>query len=133
MIFADTSALIALFNTHDDHHNDALEWFERNRQKLILTDYIIDELLTLAVFRGDKRFALSISKKIRELIPAGVKKITEEDFNEAWNVFDSYQDKTWSFTDCTSYIFIKRSGIQKAFTFDQHFDQFGIVSRQPSS
>jgi len=133
MIFADTSALFALFNPNDNFHADALQWFKQTRPKLILTDYIIDELLTLAIFRGDKQFALSISKKIRDLIPTGVEKITEEDFYEAWKVFDSYKDKNWSFTDCVTYIFIKRSGIQKAFAFDPHFDQFGIVSRQPSS
>jgi predicted nucleic acid-binding protein len=133
MIFADSSALIALFNPNDDFHADALEWFQQTHPRLILTDYIIDEVLTLAISRGGKQFALSISKKIRDLIPAGVKKITEEDFYEAWKVFDNYQDKNWSFTDCVTYIFIKRSGIQKVFTFDTDFDQFGIVSRQPSS
>jgi predicted nucleic acid-binding protein len=95
--------------------------------------YIVDELLTLAISRGDKKFALLVSKRIRELIPAGVKKITEEDFDKAWEIFDSYQDKNWSFTDCTSYIFIERSDIKKAFAFDPHFDQFGIVSRQPAA
>jgi uncharacterized protein len=132
MTFADTSALIALFNPRDDLHSTAVEWFKENRPKLILTDYIVDELLTLALARADKQFALVVSKQVRTLFPAGVKKITEEDFNKAWEIFESYQDKEWSLTDCTSYIFIERSGLRKAFAFDPHFDQFGIVSRQPS-
>jgi predicted nucleic acid-binding protein len=41
MIFADTSALIALFNPKDDFHSNALEWFKENRTKLVLTDYIV--------------------------------------------------------------------------------------------
>lgn len=129
MIFADTSALFALFNPSDEYHNPAKEWFKNQRPKLILTDYIVDELLTLAISRGNKEFALTISKRVRDL--AGVKKITEEDFYKAWEIFDRYQDKYWSLTDCTSYVFMERSGIRKAFAFDPHFDQFGSVLREP--
>ncbi len=54
MIFADTSALFALFNPGDEYHNAAKEWFKNQRPKLILTDYIVDELLALAISRGNK-------------------------------------------------------------------------------
>ncbi len=135
MIFADTSALIALFNPKDDCHNKALEWFKENRPRLVLTDYIVDELLTLAISKGNKHFALEISRKIRSLFSMSmmsIEKISESDFNNAWTIFDSYDDKDWSLTDCTSYVYIKRSNVQGAFAFDSHFDQFGIVARQPS-
>lgn len=132
MIFADTSALIALFNPKDDFHGNALEWFKRNRPKLVLTDYIVDELLTLAIARGDKQFALVVSKKVRELFSASVRKITEDDFNKAWNIFDNYHDKEWSLTDCASYVFIERTDIKTAFAFDPHFDQFANVVRVPA-
>ena len=85
MIFADTSAIFALINPKDEFHNSAKDWFINQRPKLILTDYIVDELLALAISRGNKEFALMISKKVRDL--AGVKKITEEDFYKAWEIF----------------------------------------------
>ena len=78
MIFADTSGLIALFNPKDDRHNAAVEWFKKSRPKLILTDYIVDELLVLAISREDKKFALTISKLIRA--SASIRKITEKIF-----------------------------------------------------
>ncbi len=118
-----------MINPNDEFHNSAKEWFINQRPKLILTDYIVDELLTLAISRGNKEFALTISKRVRDL--AGVKKITEEDFYKAWEIFDRYKDKSWSLTDCISYVFMKRSGIKKAFAFDPHFDQFGSVLREP--
>lgn len=130
MIFADTSALFALFNPNDESHNTAKEWFKNNRPKLVLTDYIVDELLALALSRGDKNFALTVSKRIRNL--SGVAKVTEDDFNKAWEIFDKYEDKSWSLTDCTSYAFMNRIGIKKAFAFDPHFDQFGSILRVPA-
>ncbi len=54
MVFADTSALFALFNPNDNLHQSALEWFKNSRPKLVLTDYIIDELLTLAMTQKNK-------------------------------------------------------------------------------
>jgi predicted nucleic acid-binding protein len=130
MIFADTSAIFALINRNDEFHNVAIEWFKENRPKLVLTDYIVDELLALALSRGDKKFALTISKQVRNL--ADVTKITEEDFNKAWEIFDRYQDKDWSLTDCTSYVFMNRLEIKKAFAFDPHFEQFGSIFREPT-
>lgn len=129
MIFADTSALFALFSPNDEWHDSAVNWFKSNRTKLILTDYIVDELLTLAISRGNKEFALKISKGLRNL--ASVEKVTEEDFYSAWKIFDAFQDKNWSLTDCTSYVFMERYDIKKAFAFDLHFDQFGSVLREP--
>ncbi|MBF0466819.1 MAG: type II toxin-antitoxin system VapC family toxin [Nitrospirae bacterium] len=131
MIFADTSALLALFNPNDLFHASALKWFESNRPILVMTDYIVDELLSLALRRGKKQFALEISNKVRELFSANINNITKEDFNEAWDVFNRNLNEGWSFTDCTSYVFIKRTGIKTAFAFDKHFEDFQIVCRQP--
>lgn len=45
----------------------------------------------------------------------------------AWQVFHDFDDKDWSFTDCTSKVLIEQFGIETAFTFDHHFRQFGTV------
>ena len=36
-------------------------------------------------------------------------------------------DKLWSFTDCTSYVAMKDSGITEVFAFDHHFEQMGFI------
>lgn len=63
MIFADTSAIFALINHRDEFHSAAIEWFKKKRPKLVLTDYKVDEVLSLVISRGNKEFALMISKK----------------------------------------------------------------------
>lgn len=132
MIFADTSALVALFNNKDENHQRALEWFKQLRPKMIITDYIIDELLTLSLSRGNKQFAITISKNIKNIFPSdSIKKITTEEFQESWDIFEKFLDKNWSFTDCTSYVFMKKFNFRKAFTFDKHFKEFGFVEIFP--
>ena len=46
-------------------------------------------------------------------------------------MFRDYADKDWSFTDCTSKVVIDSLGITTAFSFDQHFRQFGTVTVVP--
>ena len=47
---------------------------------------------------------------------------------QGWDIFRQYNvDKLWSFTDCTSYAVMKKSGITEAFAFDHHFEQMGFT------
>ena len=34
-------------------------------------------------------------------------------------------DKTFSFTDCTSFALMERIGVTEVFAFDEHFKQYG--------
>jgi predicted nucleic acid-binding protein len=49
----------------------------------------------------------------------------------AWETFERFADKDWSFTDCTSKVVIEQLGITHAFSFDHHFQQFGTVQLVP--
>jgi len=57
--------------------------------------------------------------------------IAPADVGRAWEIFATYQDKGWSFTDCVSRAVIDRLGLATAFAFDEHFRQFGTVSVVP--
>ena len=135
MVFADTTALASLLIPTDENHGQAKNWLEQNSRELIVTtDYIIDELYTLILVRSKSKSwtvnavnRLLSSDWISELIF-----VTREDFFQAEQVFLAFQDKGWSFTDCTAKIVIDRLGIPKAFTFDEHFRQFGSVLVVPS-
>lgn len=57
--------------------------------------------------------------------------VKEEDVWAAWKAFVSFDDKTWSFTDCVSYAVMLRRGIVEAFALDNHFKQFGFTTVRP--
>ena len=48
---------------------------------------------------------------------AEIHKITELDLECAWETFERFADKDWSFTDCTSKVVIEQLGITQAFAF----------------
>ena len=58
-------------------------------------------------------------------------RITAEDENRAWEIAKNYKDKTFSFTDCTSFAVCERLKIKEVFAFDEHFKQFGKFKVQP--
>ncbi|MBI5054401.1 MAG: type II toxin-antitoxin system VapC family toxin, partial [Chloroflexi bacterium] len=37
-----------------------------------------------------------------------------------------YNDKQYSFTDCTSFVVMQKRKLRDAFTFDHHFEQMGF-------
>src|SRR5438132_10302472 len=96
----------------------------RNRQPLVTTDYVADEVLTLLKARGEPARARQLGELLFGGNFSGLTKLhylTEEDILAAWQVFRIYQDKEWSFTDCTSKVTIEKLGLTYAFAFDQHF------------
>lgn len=127
MIFVDTGAWYALLVNDDPDHQKARAWVAANRELLVLTDYILDETLTLLRARGQKKQAITFGYDILDLEVADFYLVSLEDIESAWDIFQKYSDKEWSFTDCTSKVVMERLGITTAFAFDQHFRQFGNV------
>jgi predicted nucleic acid-binding protein len=131
MILVDTGAWYAFFVDADPHYHRARSWVAKNRERLVLTDYILDETLTLLRARGELQHALQFGLEIYEEDTADLLYLTTEEIESAWDVFRTYHDKAWSFTECTSKVLMETRGIRTAFAFDQHFRQFGSITVVP--
>ena len=131
MIFVDTGAWFASFVASDPDHAAAGAWLDANTHALVTTDYVIDELLTLLKIRGEFERALEIGPPLLRGAVCRLEWVTPADVAQAWQVFATYRDKGWSFTDCVSRAVIERLGIATAFAFDVHFRQFGTVTVVP--
>jgi predicted nucleic acid-binding protein len=113
VIFADTSALFAYAMPNDSNRDRARQWVRNNSISLITTDYIIDETLTLVRARSYAARAIQLGELLFSGQVADIYYLTEEDILASWEVFRSYQDKEWSFTDCTSKVIIENSGLPR--------------------
>jgi predicted nucleic acid-binding protein len=131
MIFVDTSAWYARYTPRDPNHRTAVSLHRSTSEPLLTTDYVIDETLTLLKVRGNFNRALEIGPVLLSGSLAQLIWVAPGDVESAWQIFDRYRDKAWSFTDCVSYAVIRRLGITQAFAFDDHFRQFGIVQVVP--
>jgi uncharacterized protein len=129
--FVDTGAWFARFVPSDSDHLAAREWFEQNASPLLTTDYVIDEVLTVLKVRGEYQRALEVGPSLFNGEVCDLEWVTPNDVKTAWQVFSSYRDKGWSFTDCVSRVVMERLGITTAVAFDEHFRQFGTVTVVP--
>ena len=131
MIFVDTSGWFAGIVSTDSDHIAAKKWFALNRQRLVTTDYVIDETLTLFRARGEHVRAISIAQRFFEGELTEILFLTEDDIKRTLQLFISFADKDWSFTDCSSKYICEKFGITHALSFDKHFRQFGAITVVP--
>lgn len=102
MIFVDTGAWYASLVPSDPEHARAVQWLAENNSPLLTTDYVVDETLTLLRARGERKRALLLGARFFDEKLGEIHKITISDLSLAWKTFEQFEDKNWSFTDCTS-------------------------------
>jgi len=95
-IFVDTGAWFAYFVRRDPDHPAAVEWMRQNRQPLVTTDFVFDELVTLLALRESRRVAVAAGDLLWTQQVADLEEVAQGDLAEAWDVFrryEAYQDK----------------------------------------
>ncbi len=130
-IFVDTGAFFAATTPWDAKHAAAIGWLGLNTRPLMTTDYVVDETLTLLKARGEWSRAIKLGAELFGGAKALLHYLTVPEIQAAWQVFQQFRDKEWSFTDCTSKVVMEKLGITTAFSFDHHFRQFGSVTVVP--
>ncbi|MEA2600392.1 MAG: uncharacterized protein QOF89_1384 [Acidobacteriota bacterium] len=128
-LFLDTGYLIALEASDDQHHAEAVRFWRSlatRRPKLVTTSYVFDEVVTF--FNSRRRHAKAVEVGHRLLDSPSIHFIQVEDdlFEAGWRYFQHRPDKTFSLTDCISFIVMEREGLREALSFDDHFDQAGF-------
>jgi predicted nucleic acid-binding protein len=130
MIFIDTGAFFASKVTNDVNYPSAVK-IERHIKageygKMITTNYILDELFTLLRARVSHEETIQIGETIRKSPNIRIIWILEALEETAWEFFKEHHDKTYSFTDCTSFVVMRSLGMKLAFSYDSHFEQAGF-------
>ncbi|MBC6423687.1 MAG: type II toxin-antitoxin system VapC family toxin [Hormoscilla sp. SP12CHS1] len=134
-LFVDTSAWYAISDPGDPNHKAALAYRNEivKKYRLVVTNYIWDELYTLLLMSLRYRKTVDLKSQLDILVTTNIIEVVwvrEDTAREAWAIFEKYNvDKHWSFTDCVSYVVMKQLGITEAFTFDCHFAQMSFVPR----
>ena len=128
-LFVDTSAWLALNDKNDQHHSEAVSRSAKIKQQkiqLVTSEYVLDESITIIRYRVSHRAAVIFGDALMSSTILTIADITDEERFKAWVLFNKYGDKELSYTDCTSFALMKKLGLQKAFTFDDHFRQIGF-------
>ncbi len=125
-MFVDTSAWYALADERDPNHGTALALVAGTRRAVITTNWVVGESVTLARARLGHRVAVTLGTELRSRPGLQIVRVGRPDEEEAWRLFRRYEDKDFSFTDCTSFAVMRRLRIVHALAFDRHFQQMGF-------
>lgn len=128
-VFVDTSFFKAIIDPKDDFYQEGkeiLNKLQKEKVTLVTSNYVLDESFTLIRKRCGQdmvdKFRKDLSKSAMVVI---IIRVTVSDESEAWNWF-LLDWSDLSFTDCVSFAVMKRLSINRAATFDQHFQRAGF-------
>lgn len=130
-IFADTNGWIALNSKRDQLHDVAVKV---NRELLaagyryVTTNFVLDETYTGLLLKVQHLAAVDFGERIRNSRMVQIIHLIEDIENEAWKLFKQYSDKTFSFTDCTSFVVMRQLNLVEAFTSDHHFEEMQFTA-----
>jgi len=127
--FADTSYWLALELSDDQNHELALShWLNlvKTEFAVVTTSYIFDETVTYMNSRNHHEKAVEVGENFLLSPTIELVHIDENLFFEGWTLFQKYQDKKYSLTDCISFVVMRQKKLQIALTFDKHFIQAGF-------
>jgi uncharacterized protein len=133
-VFVDTSGLYALIDKRDTHHVAAREAVTkrlRRGRRLVVTDYVVDEAVTLARVRGGPHVALRMLELLEQSVGIRIEWIGIERFTATKLFLRKHVDHAYSFTDCSSFVVMRELEIRQALTSDGHFPEAGFEALLP--
>lgn len=124
--FVDTGAWYALLDKNDPDHVRVAEAFRAYRGRLVTSNFVFDEAVTLARYRLGWVVAQKLGGQLKAQQVARLERVTVKDEAAAWSIFEQYRDKRFSFTDCTSFVLVERLALPVCLAIDADFRSFGL-------
>jgi predicted nucleic acid-binding protein len=125
-LFVDTSAWFAFVNRRDPEHGPTKKLLEHWAGRLVTSNYVFDETVTLCLLRLGHAAALRVGAALRDPDVVHLLRASPEDERHAWELFGDRSDKRYSYTDCVSFIMMRRLDLTRAAALDDDFRREGF-------
>ena len=132
-VFVDTSAFLAVLAADDEYHTMAAAIWRRlirDEEPLVTNNYVLIETLALLQHRVGLQAVRAFQSKV---MPSLIVRWVDETLHQqALTSILSANRRDLSLVDCASFQTMRLDGINRAFTFDQHFAEqgFQLVSHE---
>jgi hypothetical protein len=114
--FLDTSYIIALEIKNEQAHVPVLQhWLTLVESKpfLTTTTYVFDEVITFFNSRNLHDKAVEVGNSLLDNANVELIEIDRSLFNQGWQYFQKHRDKSYSFTDCLSFIVMENYKLRR--------------------
>ncbi len=133
-ILIDTGAIYAFVVRSDKNHEAAKSFVEGWVDQggvFVLSDVVFSETMTLMKARVSSSVAIRVGDELRRNPAYAWTALGEAGERDTWAVFQQFDDKEWSYTDCATLVLAWREEIRQVFAFDHHFSQMPDIERAP--
>jgi predicted nucleic acid-binding protein len=124
--FADTSYYLALLLADDELNEKALRLTPRLQGKIVTTSWVLTEVADALCRPRDRKFAIEFIREIRQDSDIHIIPPTQDLFDRGIALYSRRHDKSWSLTDCISFVAMKNYRLKDALSSDIHFEQAGF-------
>jgi len=125
-VFADTSFYAAVLNPQDRWHEEAVRQARAWPGGVVLTDFILLELGNALSSVRSRRLFVDFTRRLRANPKITIVPASRELIDAGLVRYEQRADKSWSLTDCISFVVMEDQGLTEALTADRHFEQAGF-------
>lgn len=125
-VFADTSFWIALVVKNDQHHERAERWAAQLFGTITTTAAVILETANALARPVWRQHGVALLDHLQQRPNIQVIPFSADLWNRAWDLYKKRMDKTWSLTDCISFLIMGELKLVDALATDDDFRQAGF-------
>ncbi len=125
--FADPAHCFALFSANDAFHSKARE-LQAQRRRIVTTEWVLTEVADGFSSPPNRPTFLGLVRSLRRARSVEIVPASTELFDQGCKFYAERNDKSWSLTDCISFVVMLERGITEALTSVRHFEQAGFVA-----
>lgn len=125
-VFADTAYAIALVVKQDQYHDRAQQWSLRISGRIVTTTAVLLEVANALSRPAWRKAGIALIDHLRQRQDVEILELSENLWQRGWQLYCQRSDKSWSLTDCISFLVMQEAGITDALTADEHFRQAGF-------
>ena len=126
--FADTYYFLALLDTREERHPAALQASRDTELRIVTSEWILAEFGDAYCDPKDRADFVTLYRMLQIHPRVKIVPSSSELFQRGVDFFERRPDKSWSLTDCISFLVMQKEHLTEALTADKHFEQAGFTA-----
>ena len=126
-VFADTFHFLALLNPSDRQHDRATEIANEGDLEIFTTRAVLLEVADAFAHPSTRMIAAEFLDALAADVSVTILELTEALYHRGLALYRDRPDKSWSLSDCVSFVVMDDRGLSEALTGDHHFAQAGFI------
>lgn len=126
-VFADTTFYFALLNPRDQYASAASQFADQYDGTILTTSAVLTEVANGLAGSRQRSQVLGLWKTLDADPNVVVVYADMALWLRSLELYSERNDKSWSLTDCMSFIVMEDAGLTEALTADHHFEQAGFT------